>query len=83
MGAANGRIVGHPSEGGHHPKGVSPCRIANIPRTGDFASVRPVEVETTPSEPPEVTAALVSALAEDAREPDPWWRAGVAEALGE
>jgi hypothetical protein len=44
-----------------------------------------VDVETSPPQPEEVVRALQAALAEEAKkpEPDPWWRAGLEEALGE
>jgi len=41
------------------------------------------EVETSPPQPDEVVRTIVAALAEVAREPDPWWQAGIDEALGE
>lgn len=66
------------------PEGGKACRgAANIPRTRDGDSLCPVEVETSPPQPDEVVRALQAALAEPRPEPDPWWRAGVEEALGE
>jgi hypothetical protein len=41
-----------------------------------------VDVELTPAQAPEVEGAIVSAIAPAARaEPDPWWQAGIDEAL--
>ena len=42
-----------------------------------------MELETTPSQPEEVTRAIAEILADDAAPPDPWWQAGIEEALGE
>ena len=42
-----------------------------------------MDVETTPEQPEEVVRVLVDALAEPAGEPDPWWRSGLEDALGE
>ena len=42
-----------------------------------------MDVETTPEQPEEVVRMLVDALAEPAGEPDPWWRSGLEDALGE
>ena len=42
-----------------------------------------VDVETTPPQPDEVARELAEALAEERPAVDPWWRAGVEEALGE
>jgi hypothetical protein len=40
-----------------------------------------VDVELDPQQPQEVVRALSELLAGEAREPDPWWRAGLDEAL--
>jgi hypothetical protein len=42
-----------------------------------------MDVETSPPQPEEVVRALADALDDAPREPDPWWRAGLDEALGE
>jgi hypothetical protein len=42
-----------------------------------------VEVETTPPQPDEVEAAIARALVEAPAEPDPWWQAGIDEALAQ
>ncbi len=42
-----------------------------------------MEVETSPPQPDEVAAAIRDAIAEPLPEPDPWWRAGLEQALGE
>jgi hypothetical protein len=42
-----------------------------------------MEVETTPPQPPEVAEAVEGALAEPPREPDPWWKAGIEENIGQ
>jgi hypothetical protein len=42
-----------------------------------------MEVETSPPQPDEVVRALQDALTEPRSEPDPWWRRGLEEALGE
>jgi hypothetical protein len=41
---------------------------------------RAVEIESIPEQPPAVTAALEALLAETVKV-DPWWQAGLAEAL--
>ncbi len=41
-----------------------------------------MDVELIPAQPAEVEAAIAAALdAERSPEPDPWWRAGIDEAL--
>jgi hypothetical protein len=40
-----------------------------------------VDVEITPGQPESVVAAVVEALQVAEAAPDPWWRAGLAEAL--
>jgi hypothetical protein len=41
-----------------------------------------VDVELTPAQPPEVERAIAAAIGPDhLSEPDPWWQAGVEEAL--
>jgi hypothetical protein len=42
-----------------------------------------VDVETSPPQPDAVTHELAAALAEERPAPDPWWQAGIEEALGE
>jgi hypothetical protein len=42
-----------------------------------------VELETEPELPDEVVRSLEAALAAEAPAPDPWWQAGLDEALGE
>jgi hypothetical protein len=44
--------------------------------------MRPVDVELIPEQPPGVEAAVADALADHRPEPDPWWKAGIEEALG-
>ena len=41
-----------------------------------------MELELDPSQPPEVVAALARILVPAETEPDPWWQAGLDEALG-
>jgi hypothetical protein len=41
-----------------------------------------VDVELDPGQPEPVTRAIQELLRSDQREPDPWWEAGVNEALG-
>jgi hypothetical protein len=44
--------------------------------------LRLVDVELTPALEPEIAAAIAAVLAADgAREPDPWWQAGIDDAL--
>ena len=40
-----------------------------------------VEIELTPAQPPEITAAVAQVLAADLTEADPWWLAGVEESI--
>jgi hypothetical protein len=41
-----------------------------------------VDVELIPAQPAEVQAAIAAAMAADrSAEPDPWWQAGIDEAL--
>ena len=40
-----------------------------------------MELETTPHQPPEVVTALAAALALRDSVPDPWWQAGIDDAL--
>ncbi|HEY0416981.1 MAG TPA: hypothetical protein VGC78_11385 [Gaiellaceae bacterium] len=43
-----------------------------------------MDVETSPPQPDEVERAIAGALDEPAEgDVDPWWRAGIEEALGE
>jgi hypothetical protein len=42
-----------------------------------------MEIETAPEQPDQVTAALAELLEPAPREPDPWWRAGLEDALGQ
>jgi len=42
-----------------------------------------VELETDPPQPEPVVRALAAALDERPPEPDPWWQAGIDDALGE
>jgi hypothetical protein len=41
-----------------------------------------VDVELDPEQPPEVARAVAEALDPAPPAPDPWWQAGIAEALG-
>ena len=42
-----------------------------------------MDVELIPAQAPEVEAAIAAVVASDApAAPDPWWRAGIDEALG-
>jgi hypothetical protein len=44
--------------------------------------LRIVDVELSPAQAPEVAAAIAAALAPNrAVDPDPWWQAGIDEAL--
>jgi hypothetical protein len=38
-------------------------------------------IELTPEQLPEIAKAIAAAVLPPARDPDPWWRAGVDEAL--
>jgi hypothetical protein len=40
-----------------------------------------MELELTPEQLPSIVEAVAGLLAEPARSPDPWWQAGVDEAL--
>jgi hypothetical protein len=40
-----------------------------------------VDLELTPPQPPAIEQALAAALAEATPEPDPWWEAGLEDAL--
>jgi hypothetical protein len=40
-----------------------------------------VDVELTPEQPPEVADAIAAIVVPAAPEPDPWWLAGLQEAL--
>jgi hypothetical protein len=42
-----------------------------------------VTTETTPPQPDDVVRAIEAAVAAPDPEPDPWWQAGIEEALGE
>jgi hypothetical protein len=42
-----------------------------------------MDVELDPPQPKPVAEAVVDALADAPRDPDPWWRAGIDEALGQ
>jgi hypothetical protein len=42
-----------------------------------------VEIDVAPSQPDEVVEAIARVLAEPDPAPDPWWRAGLEEALEE
>ena len=41
-----------------------------------------MELELTPPQPPAVEQAVVELLDETPPAPDPWWQAGIDEALG-
>jgi hypothetical protein len=41
----------------------------------------PVTLELTPDQPPAVAAAVAELVAEEAPAPDPWWQAGLEQAL--
>jgi hypothetical protein len=41
-----------------------------------------MEVELSPAQPDEIAAAIAAELAPPASAPDPWWQAGLDEALG-
>jgi hypothetical protein len=43
--------------------------------------VRAVDVELDPEQPEEVARTLAELLAESRPEPDPWWQAGIQEAI--
>ena len=43
----------------------------------------PVDVETIPPQPDEVARKIAEALVDERPGLDPWWQAGVEEALGE
>jgi hypothetical protein len=49
---------------------------------GGAYALRSVDLETTPVQPPEVVTALALELAAGDPQPDPWWQAGIDEALG-
>jgi hypothetical protein len=40
-----------------------------------------VDVELIPAQAPEVEAAITAIVAPDAAAPDPWWQAGIEDAL--
>jgi hypothetical protein len=42
-----------------------------------------VDVELEPQQPEPVVRAVAELLAATAREPDPWWQAGIDDALAE
>jgi hypothetical protein len=70
----------------HHPKGGNAFRAAEslervslIP-AGRF---REMAVHVDPEQPEAVAAAIADMLDQGPDEPDPWWRAGIEEALGE
>ena len=42
-----------------------------------------MDVELDPPQPPEIARAIAEAAAERAPAADPWWQAGIEEALGE
>ena len=48
-----------------------------------MGTVAAVDVEASPSQPDEVTRVLGEALAVELAPPDPWWQAGIEDALGE
>jgi len=41
------------------------------------------ELDLTPEQPPEIAAAIAAAIGNGAVGPDPWWQAGIDEALGD
>jgi hypothetical protein len=41
-----------------------------------------VDLELTPSQPPEVEEAIAEVLSNGESPPDPWWQLGIDEALG-
>jgi hypothetical protein len=41
-----------------------------------------VEIELTPAQPPEIAEAVAELLDQEPPAPDPWWQAGIDEALG-
>jgi hypothetical protein len=43
--------------------------------------IRAVELELTPEQPPEIEQVVAVALAPAPAPPDPWWEAGVRDAL--
>lgn len=40
-----------------------------------------MDVELTPPQPPQIGAAVAAALDDEAPAPDPWWEAGIRDAL--
>jgi hypothetical protein len=40
-----------------------------------------MEIEVIPIQPPEIEQAIAAALLQKGAAPDPWWRAGIEEAL--
>ena len=46
------------------------------------ASLAPVDVELDPPQPSEIVDAIAEALEEPRDAADPWWQAGIDEALG-
>ena len=49
-------------------------------RGTDYA-LRAVDVDLSPEQPEEVERAVASLLEAGPRAPDPWWQAGIVEAL--
>ena len=83
-----GRIggdCGSPSCAQLSPEGVNdPRATRRIPRTGELRGAvesPPVELELSPEQPAEVVQALAGLLESAPPAPDPWWRAGIVEAL--
>ena len=77
-------ILGRSVEAEHHPKGVRPsiCVARSLDRvTADYPFR--VDIETNPALEDEVARAITQALAAPGSSPDPWWQAGVEEALEE
>lgn len=71
-------IVGAPSA-----PGITRTREpAPIPRTGE-RRLSSVDVDLDPPQPEPVAQALVEVLAEPEQRPDPWWQAGLDEALSQ
>jgi hypothetical protein len=43
--------------------------------------VRQLAIELDPSQPAEIAQTIEALLADGENEPDPWWRAGIVDAL--
>jgi hypothetical protein len=77
-------ILWHRRGDGHHPNGGNPIFDArSLERVNALKAVcfAIVDVELDPAQPPAIEAVVAAALDASGPRPDPWWQAGLDEAL--